>query len=317
VQGRIACAGSEWLDTRRGIELPPELRRCGYVFQDYALFPHLSARSNVAFGIRQGSRARRRGRAEALLAELGLGDRLEARPATLSGGERQRVALARALAAEPAALLLDEPLSALDAVSRGSAARTLAAILAEAGVATLLVTHDFAEAATFGDEIAVMDAGRIVQRGTAGELAATPGSAFVAEIAGASVLRGEASQAERGLTRIELEGSGAIFSTDPLSGPVAASVFPWEVELGPRAEAHGGSARNQLAATVTTVTELGNRVRVGLTVGLGEDRGAGAAPAAQPLSAEVTLGSVDRLGLRPGLEVTASWKATATRLSRL
>ena len=159
--GRVTCGERVWLDG--AIDVPPEERHCGYVFQDYALFPNLSAWQNVGYGL---PRRHRRERALALLERFGLADRAEARPRTLSGGERQRVALARALAVEPAALLLDEPLSALDARTRAAAGRELAAVLHEAGVPALLVTHDFQEAALLGDRVGVMDAGRIVQIGT-------------------------------------------------------------------------------------------------------------------------------------------------------
>ena len=311
--GRIACAGELWLDTAAGVDLDPEARRCGYVFQDYALFPHMSARSNVGFGIRVAGRAERRSRSEALLAELGLGHRFDAKPATLSGGERQRVALARAIASAPRALLLDEPLSALDASSRAAAGRTLSAVLRRLGVATVMVSHDFAEAATFGDEVAVIESGRIVQRGPAGQLAAQPGSAFVAEIAGASVLLGEAASDGAGLTTVRLGDGPCVYSTDELTGAVAASVFPWEIELAAPTADHDGSARNRVEATVTTVTDLGNRVRVGMLIGAGLDP---AAASGQPLAAEVTRESLGRLGLEPGRRVAASWKATATRLSR-
>ncbi|UJA19206.1 ABC transporter ATP-binding protein [Thermoleophilia bacterium SCSIO 60948] len=310
--GRIACEGETWFDAEAGVWVDPEERRCGYVFQDYALFPHLSARANVCFGIRGLPRSERRERADSILAELGLADRLEAKPATLSGGERQRVALARAIASEPRALLLDEPLSALDASSRAAASRTLAAVLARLGVPTVMVSHDFAEAATFGDEVAVIEAGRIVQRGAAGELAAAPGSAFVAEIAGASVLSGEASAAD-GMTAVLLGDGSRVFSTDELTGPVTASVFPWEIELADPGARHDGSARNRIEASVTTVTDLGNRVRVGMLIGAGLES---AVRDGQPLAAEVTRDSLGRLGLEPGVRVIATWKATATRLSR-
>ena len=212
--GRVEANGETWLDTARGVDVPAERRRCGYVFQDYALFPHLSAWQNVAYPLRGLSRPERRSRALALLDRFGLADRADARPRTLSGGERQRVAVARALARAPEVLLLDEPLSALDARTRAGAARELAAVLRESEAPALLVTHDFAEAAQLGDRVGIIDQGRVVQQGTPSELAAAPRSAFVADFTGAVVLTGTARSGTDGLTHVELDGGGTVTSTD-------------------------------------------------------------------------------------------------------
>ena len=297
-RGRVTCGERTWLDTERGVNLAPEERGCGYVFQDYALFPHLSAWQNVGYGL---PRAQRRERALELLGRFGLADRADARPRTLSGGERQRVAVARALAVRPSALLLDEPLSALDTRTRAAAGRELAAVLHEAGVPALLVTHDFQEAALLGDRVGVMDAGRVVQLGTAGELAAEPASPFVADFTGAIVLTGTAAPGPDGLTSVRLDGGGEITSPEPARGPVAVTVYPWDIALAPPGTHDPGSARNHLEVDVISVTVVGNRVRVGL-----------AAP--QPLTAELTEPAVERLHIEPGTRVVASWKATATRL---
>jgi molybdate transport system ATP-binding protein len=281
--------------------LAPERRRCGYVFQDYALFPHLSAWRNVAYGIRSRGRALRRQEAIETLERFGLEGRADVRPAALSGGERQRVALARALATKPSALLLDEPLSALDPRTRGSASRELAATLRSLDVPAVLVTHDFGEAALLGDEVGVIDDGRIIQRGSASELAAAPASAFVADFTGAVVLTGVAGPGADGLTLVELEGGGVVATTDPGSGPVAVSVYPWEITLSSAGHLAGESTQNRLLARVVSLTTLGNRVRVGLAAG-------------QPLVAEITAKAAAELRLSEGREVVASWKATATRL---
>ena len=300
--GRVSCGEEVWLDTARGVDVAPERRRCGYVFQEYALFPHLRAWQNVAYPLRHEVPRRERHRhAHELLERFGVAHLADSRPRTLSGGERQRVALARALARRPKALLLDEPLSALDARTRASASRELAGVLRETGVPSLLVTHDFIEAALLGDRVGVIDGGRLIQLGSAAELAAAPASAFVADFTGAVVMSGTARPDADGLTHVALDGGGAVVSTEPGDGPVAISVYPWEIIIEPRGQARGGSAQNHLDVEVTSVTAIGNRIRVGL-----------AAP--QPLTAEISDASAHRLKLRPGTRVVATWKAASTRL---
>jgi molybdate transport system ATP-binding protein len=300
--GRVDSNGTTWLDTERDVHVPAERRRCGYVFQDYALFPHLSAWQNVAYSLRGMSRHERRARALDLLERFGLADRADARPRTLSGGERQRVAVARALARRPEVLLLDEPLSALDARTRAEAARELGALLRETDAPALLVTHDFAEAAQLGDRVGIIDRGRVIQEGTASQLAAAPSSAFVADFTGAVVLTGAARRGAAGLTEVALDGGGMVVTPEPGTGRVAVSVYPWEIAIEPAGEVTAkGSAQNRLPAEVISVTTVGNRVRLGLV-------------GPQPLVAEVTRDSVERLGLEVGVRVTASWKAAATRI---
>jgi molybdate transport system ATP-binding protein len=301
-RGRVTFGDEVWVDHERGVALAPERRRCGYVPQEYALFPHLSAWRNVAYGLRGLGRAERRTRALELLERFGVGERADARPQTLSGGECQRVALARALASEPRVLLLDEPLAALDSRTRAHAARELSGVLRGAGIPSLLVTHEFHEGALLGDRVAVIDRGRVVQEGPAQELAAAPRSAFVAEFTGSVVLTGHAHSDRGSLTVIELDGGGTATAADAGQGPVAISVFPWEITLGLPDEQPHDSAQNRLIARVHSLTILGNRVRVGLEAG-------------QPLVAEVTQAAADELGLRVDLDVSASWKATATRVS--
>jgi molybdate transport system ATP-binding protein len=140
-----------------------------------------------------------------------------------------------------------------------------------------------------------------VQEGTPSELAAEPRSAFVADFTGAVVLTGTARPGREDLTEVEVDGGGAVASTDPGSGPVAVSVYPWEIAIEPAGEPAHGSTRNRLPAEVLSVTTVGNRVRVSLA-------------GAQPIVAEITLDSAERLGLRPGVRVMATWKATATRV---
>jgi molybdate transport system ATP-binding protein len=174
--GRITLGEEVWLDRVRGIDLAPEDRSVGMVFQQYALFPHLSVQRNVEFG--------GKARATELLQRLGIAHLAAARPRQLSGGERQRVALARALAHDPKVLLLDEPLSALDPHTRDVVRQELAGHLAALALPTLLVTHDVADAIALADRIGVIREGRIIQVGTPAELAEAPVDDFVARVFG-------------------------------------------------------------------------------------------------------------------------------------
>ncbi len=287
-RGRVAHGAETWLDTAAGVDVPPERRSVGLVFQDYALFPHLDVRGNVAFG--------GRGRVDELLERFRISHLAAARPGDLSGGERQRVALARALARDPAVLLLDEPLSALDAHTRGVVRGELAELLAELRLPTLLVTHDFEDAAALAGRVGVVGAGRILQLGEAADLLAAPADAFVAGFTGANLLHGTARQGAGGLTEVVLDDGGHAFSTDAGSGRVGLAVYPWEISLA--REEPGDSAVNHLRGPVRSLVTLGNRVRV--RVG--------------PLTAEITAASAERLALAEGEQLVASFKATAARL---
>jgi molybdate transport system ATP-binding protein len=289
-RGEVAYGDETWLDTARGVDLPPDRRGVGFVFQEYALFPHLDVAGNVGFG------ARDRRVVPELLERLRIGGLAGARPAELSGGERQRVALARALAREPDVLLLDEPLSALDAHTRGAVRAELHEFLAELRMPTLLVTHDFEDAASLADRVGVLVDGRILQMGPAEQLVASPNDSFVASFTGANLLPGVAEAGRDGLTQVTLDAGGTIWTTDAGRGRVAVAVYPWDVSLS-HAEADD-SAVNHLRAPVASLVPLGNRVRVRIG----------------PLTAEVTAQSVTRLGLREGDVVVASFKATGARL---
>jgi molybdopterin-binding protein len=277
-----------WFDSETKIDVPAERRSVGLVFQEYALFPHMTVAENVAFGGPQ--------RVDELLDLLGIAALRDTRPGHLSGGEQQRVALARALARNPSVLLLDEPLAALDAHTRARVRAELGDFLNHLSLPTLLVTHDFQDAAALAERVGVLVEGRIVQLGTAAELVASPASPFVADFTGGNLLRGTAAPVPSGLTEVTLEDGSRIFSTDRLEGHVGAIVYPWEVAVA--REAPLDSAQNHVVGAIASLVPVANRVRV--RVG--------------PLTAEITAASAERLGLRTGETVVASFKATGTRL---
>jgi molybdate transport system ATP-binding protein len=184
--GRVVLDGRVLFDREARIDLPPRERRVGYVFQDYALFPHLDVESNIAFGLAGRPREERGARVRKLLALVEL-DGFEGRPVkTLSGGERQRVALARALAPEPALLLLDEPFAALDFRVRAALRRGLRSIQRQAAVPMILVTHSLPDVRQLSDDLVLLDRGRVVAEGPTADLLTSPASAEIAEL-----LRGE------------------------------------------------------------------------------------------------------------------------------
>ena len=286
--GRIALGDDVWLDTARRIDVPPEARSVGYVFQDYALFPHLTVERNVAFG--------GKARAAELLERFRISPLAHVRPGELSGGERQRAALARALARDPRVLLLDEPLAALDAHTRAAVRGELEELLRELRLPTILVTHDFEDAAALADRIGVLAGGRVLQIGSAQDLVAMPADPFVASLTGGNLLPGHARSGPEGLTEVALDGGATVYSSDPGEGRVGVVVHPWEVSIS--RELANDSALNHLRGSVASVVRLGNRARV--RVG--------------PVVAEVTRASAERMALAPGDVVLVSFKATATRL---
>jgi molybdate transport system ATP-binding protein len=295
--GRVTC-GAAWLDSSRGICLPPEGRRVGLLFQDFALFPHQDVLGNVGFGARARRLPDAERRAGAWIERLGLRG-LERRPVdSLSGGERQRVALARAMASDPACLLLDEPFGALDVATRAHVRSELSAFLRALPVPTVLVTHDPVEALVFGDRIAVIEGGRLSQVGTRDELRLRPRTGFAAQLTGLNLFPVELP-AGTGLKAVSAGRARLHVLADELAGPAYVAFGAADVTLS--TEPRPGSAQNVLSGTVVALLPQADRVRVLVDVGT-------------VLAAEVTFEAVRTLGLVPGRAAWAAVKASAIRV---
>ena len=305
-EGIIALGQETWFDSAAGTSLPPEGRAVGYVAQDYALFPHLSVRENVAFGLRASRVADvpLRARVNTALRRLDVLEMAGRKPHELSGGQQQRVAIARAIVLEPRLLLLDEPLSALDLKTRSEIRGELRRLLEELPCSTVYVTHSPTEAMAFGERIAVLEGGRISQQGSRDDLMRHPRSAYVAAFLGVNLLRGTADPGAHGVARIATpEGEIAVVEP-PGAGDVALVIHPREIILS--RERPLGSARNVFEGTIEELVPeppAGETVRVMLAT-------------RPPLAAEVTRTSSEALGLSPGVRVFASFKATGVSVIR-
>ncbi len=282
-----------------GVHVPPERRPIGVVWQDYRLFPNLSAVDNVAFGLRTrgAGKAEARERATTWIERVGLAEHARRKPGSLSGGQAQRVALARALAPEPKLLLLDEPLAALDARTRLDVRTNLRKHLAEFGGATVLVTHDPLDAMVLASDVLVLEEGRAVQRGPVAEVARHPQTDYVAQLVGLNLYRGVADT-----TGVRLPDGTVISAVmdhiaphDPIEvlvafSPSAVSVFT---------ERPVGTPRNVFPAQITDMELHAGAVRLRLEGAL-------------DVLADVTAGAVADLDLVPGRQVWATVKATET-----
>ncbi len=276
-----------------GVFVEPEQRPIGVVFQDYLLFPHMTAIENVAFGLRAGGTPKVAARATAMkwLERVGLDDHAGHRPSALSGGQAQRVALARALATDPRLLLLDEPLAALDAGTRSGVRRDLRRHLDSFDGMRVLVTHDPVDAYALADRVAIFDAGRVVQVGTIAEVTAHPRSRYVAHLVGTNLVTGDVA----GGTLTTRDGTQVVIA-DARPGPSFAVIRPQAIAIA-RHPSPDSSARNVWRGVIGDIDPLGERVRLGIEGRL-------------PLTAEITSAALHALGLRPGDEVYASAKAT-------
>ncbi|HUH06422.1 MAG TPA: ATP-binding cassette domain-containing protein [Egibacteraceae bacterium] len=303
--GQVRIGHDVLEDVSASVRVPPGARRVGVVFQDLRLFPALSARDNVAFGLRAQGAARHeaRERAEAALAQLGAAALGGARPRTLSGGEAQRVALARALVVRPRLLLLDEPLAALDIKARAEARALLRRVLPEFPGPRLLVTHDPLEAIALADRLVIVEGGQIVQEGTPDEIRLRPRSAFAAALVGGNLLPGRLLRRQGEVIVDGRDGQLAVAEPQRSAASrrladgavVVAVVHPSAVAL--HADPPRSSARNVVHGRVLDVELDRDRARVRL-----ESR--------PPLVAEITAAAALELRLVPGEEVWASIKAT-------
>ncbi|MFI5529662.1 ABC transporter ATP-binding protein [Kitasatospora sp. NPDC051853] len=293
--GHLALDGSRLEAPAEGLHTPAEARPVGVVFQDYLLFPHLSALDNVAFGLRCRGMNRRASREAALpwLERMGLAEHAQARPGGLSGGQAQRVALARALAVHPRLLLLDEPLAALDARTRLDVRAQLRRHLAEFEAVAVLVTHDPLDAMVLADRLVVVEEGREVQSGPPAEIARRPRTDYIARLVGLNLYQGEAA----GHTVTLPDGGPALTTSEELTGPAFVAFPPSAVEL--HRSQPDSSARNVWQLEVTGLDLHGDQVRVDLTGPL-------------DLAADLTPAAAADLDLAPGTAVWATVKAAQT-----
>ena len=322
--GRISLGETLYFDSEMHVTVPPQERPFGYVFQDYVLFPHLSVFENIAFGLHAQHLSRQliRQRVGAALEQVHLSGFDQRRPAQLSGGQQQRVAIARALALQPALLLLDEPLSALDVQTRREVRHELHRILVEVGITTILVTHQYLEALVFGQQILVLDAGKVIQRGEQRDLLTYPRSSYIAELIGVNFFRGHIVRQETNmLYAIQLQNGTQSFEivaalkehmpTEkiPTIGEDAYIIVdPRSITLYPNPP--DSSARNVFRGEIVQMLRLGasplhingenERVRVSILLN-------GSMP---PLTAEITEASALRMQLHDGKIIYASFKAT-------
>lgn len=307
--GRIECAGATWFDAISGVFLPPQRRRVGYVFQNYALFPHLSSLDNVALAI--GGATEAMARARELLALVHLEGLEHRRPAELSGGQQQRVAVARALARDPAVLLLDEPFSAVDQVTRRKLHRELAQLRRQLNLPIVLVTHDLDEAAGLADRMCILHHGRTLQSGTPGEVMSRPATAEVARLVDLpNVFEGEVVAHDPAAKRTLLRWRGRTLEAAHAPAFAPGSRVSWVIPsagivLHRRDRPSRGERENPVAGVVGECLRLGETTAVAQFVD-----GDHALKIAFSLPSHVA----DRNGIAPGAGVTVSLLSEAIHL---
>ena len=300
--GEIICGGETWFANGRTVT-PARNRRLGYVPQEYALFPHLTVAENIAYGLAGQGAAEKQARVAEMTGWLGLEGLAARRPAELSGGQQQRVALARAVARQPRLLLLDEPLSALDAPTRQRLRGELRQRLRQLAIPTLIVTHDRLEALALGDDLLVLDEGRIVQRGPVQAVFSRPANLTVAGIVAVETVQaGRVLAWENGLATVQVGGVQLTAVAEPLAAgtEIFACIRAEDVMLSRDAERHS-SPRNRLPATVRAMLGEGSLMRIELDCGF-------------PLISILTKPACAEMELREGAPVLALVKAPQIHL---
>jgi molybdate transport system ATP-binding protein len=308
-KGRIACNGAVWFDAEAGRDLPPHRRAAGLVFQDYALFPHMTAAANVMAAMGHLPKPARMDRVRDLFAMVHLSGLEDRRPAELSGGQQQRVAVARALARDPAILLLDEPFSAVDRATRRRLQAELAALRRNLAIPILLVTHDLEEALALADRMVVMHRGRGLQTGTPTELLTRPASAEVARLLDLhNLFKG---QVERHTAEATLLRWGdMLLEAAPVPSFPPGALVDWlaagsGVVLHRRGRPSAGERENPVPARVLDMLPMGEEARITLDVG---DAAGGTLGFSMPLHAAL------RNGLAAGEDCTVSLLREAIHL---
>ncbi len=311
-RGLIVLNGITYVDSEHNIYRSPQQRPFGYVFQDYALFPHLNVWENICFGLR--SQHLPNGQIKSTVGEALEQVRLtgyeKRRPAQLSGGQQQRVAIARALVLKPELLLLDEPLAALDVQTRREIRQELRQLLRETGITTVMVTHNYLDALVFGEQILVLEQGRLLQQGGQQDLLRYPRSSYVAELVGMNFFQGKLHERQSRLARIELE-AGEVEVQAMLEEEQGQPGQQISVVVDPRSitlhrEGPEGSARNSFQGKILQILPIEQdqgRVRVSLIQELG----------GLQLTAEITANSAAEMDLMEGQSIYASFKASEAR----
>jgi molybdate transport system ATP-binding protein len=308
---RVASGTNVWADTRTGLSRPPHERRVGLVFQDYALFPHMTARENVAAALGHRAAAERGPQAMALLERVHLADKRDRRPAELSGGERQRVALARALAREPDVLLLDEPFSAVDRAVRRHLHDLVTRLRRTLDVPLVLVTHDFEDIVRLASHLVILGEGRALASGTVRDVTARADVAWLNEAEGAGVVIDTVVtglDAERHLADLAFDG-GLFVAPDAGLAPeqrVRVRVPARDVILATSVP-DGLSLHNTLRAVVDTVTHDDQRRHALVRLRIGREH----------LLAEVTHDAVGRMGIAPGQQLYGLVKSVSLQVHPL